>query len=297
MKKIAIDIQSNALGDLIAFIPYANKYAVDNKVEVTLIANLIFSTLFEKSYPDIKIVSNQNFTDDNIYDNVMHYTHDMTKSLQSGFAIFLGYEIAEYIRPKIDSFKTKRPIQSEYVTFSVHSTAQLKYWNAPGNSIKSRETGENWNELCNLLRKKSITPVCLSQYEMFGNLRKNMMNGLPKKAVKKIGLDLKDVINYIEHSKFYIGPSTGLAWVAHALGKPVVMISNFTDDWNEFDLSLSDYKRITNKSACHGCWKEGFFDKTNWASCPKYEGTERQFECHTSITPNRVFEEIQDWLN
>ena len=32
------------------------------------------------------------------------------------------------------------------------------------------------------------------------------------------------------------------------------MIANFTEDWNEFDLNLPDYKRITNKNVCHGCW-------------------------------------------
>ena len=78
------------------------------------------------------------------------------------------------------------------------------------------------------------------------------------------------------------------------------MISNFTEDWNEFDLSLDDYIRITNKSVCHGCWNkinvEYSFIKNDWYWCPLHKDTERQFECHKSITVNDVVGKIKDWL-
>ena len=77
-------------------------------------------------------------------------------------------------------------------------------------------------------------------------------------------------------------------------------ISNFTEDWNEFDLSLDDYIRITNKSVCHGCWNkvniDHSFDKNDWYWCPLHKNTERQFECHKSITPEIVLEKIKHWL-
>ena len=82
------------------------------------------------------------------------------------------------------------------------------------------------------------------------------MNGLPSNCIKKINTPLDETINYIYHSEFFIGLSSGMSWVAHAMGKPVAMIANFTEDWNEFDLSSSDYIRITNKSVCHGCWNK-----------------------------------------
>jgi autotransporter strand-loop-strand O-heptosyltransferase len=91
-----------------------------------------------------------------------------------------------------------------------------------------------------------------------------------------------------------------MAWLAHALGKKVVMISNFSEDWNEFDLSLDDYIRITDKSVCHGCWNqidiEHSFDSGDWYWCPKHKNTERQFECHKSITVDDVMEKIKHWL-
>ena len=35
----------------------------------------------------------------------------------------------------------------------------------------------------------------------------------------KIGLNLEDTINDIYHSEFFIGLSSGLSWLAHAMGK------------------------------------------------------------------------------
>mgnify|MGYP003350300716 FL=1 len=78
------------------------------------------------------------------------------------------------------------------------------------------------------------------------------------------------------------------------------MISNFTEDWNEFDINTDDYIRITNKSVCHGCWnlinKEYTFDAQDWYWCPKHRNTEREFECHKSITPEMVMEQIKPFL-
>ena len=126
------------------------------------------------------------------------------------------------------------------------------------------------------------------------------MNGLPSKSNKKYGQSLLESMNYIYHSEFFIGLSSGMSWVAHAMNKPVAMISNFTEDWNEFDLSTSDYIRITNKLVCHGCWnrvnKEHKFDSSDWYWCPLHKDTERQFECHTSITPQMVYDEIKYWI-
>jgi hypothetical protein len=42
--------------------------------------------------------------------------------------------------------------------------------------------------------------------------------------------------------------------------------------------------------------KEHSFESSDWYWCPKFKGTERQFECHTSITPEMVLGEIKDWI-
>ena len=73
------------------------------------------------------------------------------------------------------------------------------------------------------------------------------------------------------------------------------MISNFTDEYNEFK---SNCTRITNHSVCNSCWNNPLFkfDKGNWNWCPEHEGTARHFECHKSITSEMVINQIQDLI-
>jgi len=68
---------------------------------------------------------------------------------------------------------------------------------------------------------------------------KNIINNTDRK--------LEETINNIYKSKLFIGVSSGLAWIAWAIGKPVVMISGCTQDWNE----PSDIYRVINKNVCY----------------------------------------------
>ncbi len=286
MKKLLL-VESQSIGDNIAAIPYLDMYREEGKeLYVAINDNLI--PYFEKEYPLTKFVSRDYRADDTL---VLSY--DFNQSVQGGYAAQLGFNPAPYIRPRMTPPRGIRPIKSKYVTIGIHSTAQLKYWNHP-NGIKSQPESTNWNELCGMLRKSGYTPVVVERDEMFGV--PPFRNGMPTKANKKWGQSFAESMNLINHSEFFIGISSGMSWVAHAMGKRVAMIANFTEDWNEFDLSLPDYKRITDKSVCHGCWNkiniDHGFDPGDWYWCPK----KKNFECHTSITSERVFEEIKDWL-
>jgi len=302
MKKVLIDFIPAPIGDLIAAAPYVDKFREEKGYDVYVsIHNQELPDLFKESYPLLKFLKK---TDEIGYEEkiVLDYNFEkkINKSMQSIFAEELGFIDPPYIRPKISVPITERKIKSKYISMGIHSTLQYKYWNHPlGKRVQPESP--NWNELCGLIRKTGYTPVVLEKNETFG--RPPFWNGLPKKSNKKVGQSLLETLNYIYHSEFYIGLSSGMAWAAHALGKPVVMISNFTEDWNEFDLSTEDYIRITNKSVCHGCYNNctdsdylKSKDGAEWYSCPRHRDTERQFECHTSITPEMVFDEIKDWI-
>lgn len=299
MKKCLIDCSdaSAGLGDIIIIMPYLEKFQqVHNMIVHFKVKRKNWASLFSKSYPNIVFITNEDYKDD--YDKKIFLTHtDHTKSLQRIFAEQLGFHNAEYIRPKVDLPKTERKIKSRYVCISTHSTAQLKFWNSTKGLVDQLEPS-NWNELCSILRKNGITPVCIDYHESFGV--SPFYNYVPKKSVKKLGLSLEDVLGYMEHCEFFIGLSSGMAWLAHAAGKPVCMISNFTEDWYEFDLSCKDYIRITNKNVCHGCWnlvgKEYKYDNADWYWCLKHKDTDRQFECHKSISPMDVYEKIKIWI-
>lgn len=280
------------LGDALAAMPYINKYTLESGNDVYVrLGNPFFEQFFDKSFPNVKFIRHIS----NI-DKTIHIKIPFIEGLQEGIAKQLGYDNAPYIRPTCDSFKKDRPIKNKYVVIGVHSTAQLKYWNHPnGKSVQG--FSPKWNDLCGMLRTAGLTPIVAEKDELFGI--PPYYNGLPSKANRKTNISLIETANYIEHAEFFIGLSSGLTWLAHALGQRVAMIANFTKDHFEFDIKTDDYIRITNTNVCHGCWHEAIeypFDPMDWYWCPHHANTNRQFECHTSITPTQVFDAIKKWI-
>jgi len=295
VRKVLVFIESFSIGDTVAAIPYINKFQEVNLTDdISVSINDWLIPYFETIYPNLKFIGKNTGY---VFDKIIDLKYNYNKSIQQGYAEQLGFINTPYIRPNILIPNMERPIKNKYVTIGIHSTSQLKYWNHPKGK-KVQPESPYWNELCGMLRKEGYTPVVVEQDELFGWAP--YRNGLPNKANKKFGQPFLESMNLIYHSEFYIGLSSGMSWVAHAMGKPVAMIANFTEDWNEFDLSTPDYIRIINKNVCHGCWnlinKEFKFDTDDWYWCPKHQNTNRQFECHTSITPEHVFNEIKKWI-
>jgi len=283
-----IKIASGSLGDTLGALAAIESYRKKSGMNVSVICNLE-GIYFEHSYPDITFFpheaepqfltsSGKYLFDGKIHTEYHKIFYDFHKPLIEGYAAQLG--ITQWESPKMDAFIKERPIKSKYVCFSMHSTAQAKHWNYPG----------GWEKLCRMLRKKGITPVCIDVHDSFGI--DGHWNKVPGTCVKKQGMNLKEMSNYLHHSEFFIGISSGLSWVAHALNKPVVMISGVTSEDNEFE---EDTIRIINKQVCHGCINspEIKFDTGDWLWCPLHKGTDRQFECSKTITPEEVFGVIE----
>ena len=292
MSTILLNLKSNSLGDTICFMPCANHFSEIYEEKVLIRIKPYFENFFKESYPNLSY-----YREGDNFDKEVFVDYDFNKPMQQGFAEQMGFFNWKYIRPKMDLPKNDNPFNKRYITAGIHSTAQLKYWNNPLGQ-KYQSISPYWTELFKMIKKRGLNPVVVEKDEMFG-VPPNR-NGMPSSCTKKIGLSLEDTINHIYHSEFFIGLSSGLSWVAHALGKPVVMISNFSEDWHEIDLSTEDYIRITNKSVCHGCWNDPnrnkSFDFGEWYWCADHKDTNRQFECHYSITPDYVYKQIEHWL-
>jgi autotransporter strand-loop-strand O-heptosyltransferase len=284
-----IKINSASLGDNIGAIAAIDSYQrkVGCKVEV---ASKLGYDYFRNSYPNLTFVPYD--TEPSFNSRVGFWTirdkkYKMFKTIYYLFnrPLIKGYadqlDVSEWGDPRIDIEIKERPVKNKYVCFSMHSTAQSKNWNHP----------EGWDRLCRMLRKEGYTPVCIDRFPSFGV--EGNWNPIPNSCVKKNGMDLKEMINYIYHSEFFIGLSSGLSWVAHAVGKKVVMISGVTSEDNEFE---KDCIRIINKEVCHGCINkpEHKFEAGDWMWCPVYKGTERQFECTSTITPEQVMSKIKE---
>ncbi len=108
-----------------------------------------------------------------------------------------------------------------------------------------------------------------------------------KHVVHKTNKPLEETVNNLQHCEFFIGISSGLAWLAWGLKIPVVLISGCTMPFVE----MQDCIRIINTDVCHGCFNDPEIDleKPNWDFCPR----SKNFECTTSITPETIIEKIQ----
>jgi len=274
-------LSSGALGDTISFIPYVQKWARlnDKIVDVAISHSKIFD---EVSYPNLnildrKLVNNNNYTDLNIFEFIFD------EPLQKGYSDQFNFDYEEIV-PNIKKKNQTRPIKGKYVCIGVQTTSQCKYWNYPG----------GWEVLCKMLRKEGLTPVVIDLYSQFGI--EGHWNTVPRSAVDRTGLGFDEVINYIEHSEFFIGVSSGLSWLSYGLGKKVVMISGTTLEDNEF---LINNYRVINKSVCNGCFNKPSlyrFNPGDWLWCPVNKGTSKQFECSKTISPDMVFDVVKQLI-
>lgn len=270
-------VNSDALGDRISSVSYAEEWArIKNQKTDLMISS---SDLFSPSdYPHLNILERSSIDYDR-WNNIIYLDYKFDVPVQRGFSDQLGLEFKE-LRPIIKKSGKDNQFKSPYVCFGVHSTCQGKYWNYP----------DGWETLAKKFREIGITPVSVDKFEVFGV--EGWWNSLPKSSVKKTGLPFSEVINIIEHSLFFVGVSSGLSWLAHGLGKKVVLISGITFPDNEF---TQDVVRISNPNVCNSCftkvnnWK---FDPSNWAFCPEKSGTRDWFECSRTITPQMVWERI-----
>jgi autotransporter strand-loop-strand O-heptosyltransferase len=229
--------------------------------------------LFKPVYPNI------NFDVPVRYDELKVLHVNLDQPLEKYASDLLGLPFEETCA-KVATVIKDRPIKEKYFTISIQSTHQGRYWNAK----------KGWNILLNLLKQRyGLTAVCVDMYNSYGS--KDCYNTIPSGAIDKTGISLLESTHYMNHAEFHIGTSNGLSWLAHAVGKKVVLITNVTKKWCEFTTNVI---RIDNESVCHGCLNEKPFDKYDWNWCPNHKNTKRMFECTTSISPHDVFDKIKN---
>ncbi len=286
---VRINIVSLSLGDNLAWVPYVEEFRKKYDLK-KVICSTNFNYLFQPIYKnidftdtkrDIKEVTARydiSYFDEDLLDNDgwLGYTSPFNpykQNMQKAATDILGLEYSE-IKPDIFiDKKIKRDIYlkgSKYVCISEHSTAKAKYWN----------NSNGWQELVDYLNKKGYKVVCISKEPT--TLRN---------VVKTNGnMPLNYRIKQLYHAEFFVGVGSGLAWLAWAIGKDVVMISGFSEPFTEFSLNNI---RVFNSSVCTGCFNKHVFDKGDWEWCPEHKNTPRQFECTKSITSQMVIDKIE----
>ena len=280
-KKVLISFESSSVGDTIAWAPYVVEFQKKHSCEVFLSTfhNEWFENLEE--YKNIKFVKPGSSLDCHVVYRIGYFKNtdgswtkfDMYPNqinlipLQKVASDILGLDFFE-INYGIDYKVKPKPLNKKYVVLAPESTAGCKEW-----------VYENWVSLSNKLVEIGYSVIVLTSkpYHIDG-------------ARNYYGKNWQEVFNYLFHAEFLVGLSSGLSWINWALGKKTVMISGFSESFNEFTWNNI---RISN-DICIKCWNDPVlkFDAGNWDWCPVYEKTTRQHVCQKSITVEQVLNKL-----
>ncbi len=271
-KRVVVHLDSMALGDTLAWIPYAEEFR--RKHDCEMFVDTFHNDLFIGCYPEITFFLPTE-TIPNVYarysigvrdDNYDHNRNNWrTVPLQKVASDYLGLEHKE-IRPRVKKISTALDLPIPYVTISEHSTMLNRYWLYPG----------GWQMIVDFLKDYGYSTVVVSK-------EKSEL----KNVIDRTDRPLEQTMENIAGASLHIGLTTGPSWLCWAIGTPLVMISGVSEPWFE----MSECTRIHNDKVCHGCGNDPkhFYDRGNKFWCPR----DKKFECSRSITPETVIREIK----
>ena len=293
-KRVYIAFGSKALGDTLAWFPYALEFKKKHNCHV--IVSTFWNKFFEKKYPELEFVAPGTKVPNlyAMYETGWYYDDDGNLEdfkqphdpkqfpLQQTATNILGLEYKEII-PKIDYQVKERPWKEKYICISPHASASAKYWHHP----------DGWQTIINYINNVLGYKVVMISKEKYDDNWETNKLPLQKKFKNIIDATgnhpIEDIINILHHSEMYIGVSSGLAWLSWSIKNPVVLISGFSSDWTEF---TSNVERIINKNVCNSCFNNFKLDAGDWNWCPVHKDTPRQFECTKKILPETVIKGI-----
>jgi len=289
-----IHLSTPSLGDSLAWLPQAERYRAKRMSpgsRLDLVMDWHYVDLFAANYPYMNFIAKGTGHYDVSFSIGCHAKSDLRRNIIEVASTELGLPYVE-VRPNLVMPKLKNNFKKPYVCIATQSTAQFKYWNNPN----------GWEQTVDYLKSLGYDVVCIDQYECYGieghwnhtppnSIRKNEFND----GSNKPPISLQERINDLYFCDFFIGLSSGLSWLAWAVGKPVIMIAGASAKKQEF---YTPYK-IINEEVCNCCAGDPDcepFDRGNWLWCPKQGGTPRQFECTTKISFEMVKEQIDRLL-
>lgn len=217
-KTVFIKMDSYALGDNLAWIPYVEEFR--KKFNCTVICSTFFNHLFENVYKDILFVI-PNIQISNVYaqyylgscfglDTSYAPSSHEEKPLQKVASDILGLEYRE-IRPSVDMSHV-RSVKAKKVCISERASSRNKEWNG------------DWQKIVDYL-------VSIGYEVHVISLEPTHLKNIVDKTGK---IPFHSRIQDLCNSDFFIGVSTGLSWLSWACGTHTFLISDYTPPYHEF---------------------------------------------------------------
>ncbi|MBR0558827.1 autotransporter strand-loop-strand O-heptosyltransferase [Neokomagataea anthophila] len=295
---VLVQLPVGTLGDTLAWLPAVIRFARQTGARVTCSVADIILPLVAEANPEVVLVGHNVAKADEAFTSRFYATYRIGLfftdkdcayqptdfrhvGLHRTAAYILGVDPWDDTPPKVTiPDGDTPPINGPYVVIATQASTQCKYWNNPA----------GWHEVIAFLKKAGYRVVCIDKDAFHGT--GYVYNHIPHGCEDETGpRPLSERARWLKHASFFIGLSSGLAWLAHAAGTPVVMISGFTHPNNEF---ATPY-RVINWHTCNSCWNDPQhqFDHKDFFWCPRHKGDERQFECTRLITGAQVIRTIR----
>jgi autotransporter strand-loop-strand O-heptosyltransferase len=296
-KRVYIHLDSKAIGDTLAWFPYAEEFR--KKWNCDVISSTFHNDWFKKEYPEIEFVAPGTevtnlyamFNIGWFYDGQEIITNkipiDFKKHpLQQTASEILNLEYKE-VKPKVKISNKKTNINENYVVIAPHASSHAKYWMYP----------KGWQTIIDYLNNNGYKVVMLTAEPLGDEWHDSKLGGTLHGIINKTGynIDISERMIDIRDAKLFIGVGSGLSWLSWAIGTPTVLISGFSYPYTEF----LDCERIFNKdtSICAGCFNKHWLNPGDWEWCPEHKDTPRHFECTKTIKPEQVITSINKLLN
>ena len=295
-KRVYIHLDSNAIGDTLAWFPYVEEFR--KKWNCHVVVSTFKNKWFESKYPELEFTTPGESVPDlyAMYGLGWFYNDDKTFNsqripcdfkplpLQETSTKILGLNYNE-IKPILDFQDEGRPIEEKYVVIAPHASAHAKYWNYPG----------GWQKIIDTLKVKGYKVMMITQEPLNDEWHDSKLGGTLLNVINETGdFPIETRMNQIKHAEAFIGVGSGLSWLAWAINTPVVLISGFSESYTEFE----DCERVsTPEGNCTGCFNREWLNPGDWEWCPDHKDTLRHFECTKSIKPSQVLKSIQNVLH
>ncbi|GAN59368.1 autotransporter strand-loop-strand O-heptosyltransferase [Acetobacter cibinongensis] len=290
-RAVAIKMGEGGLGDHLAWIEHVEFFRRKHQCQVFCQIRSDLLVLFQESYPEIEFRPNNIIMQESFYASykvlVFYNDEDLDYSpvdyREAGLALsapyILGLPCIER-RPRLTIPPSVRPIAEPYVCIATQASSHCKYWNNP----------EGWIRLVQFMKNRGYRVICIDQKMVAGEGR--VWHYMPPGAEDETGnRPLSERAVWLKHADFFVGLSSGLSWLSWALEKPVVMISGFTAERNEFRTPW----RVINRHLCNSCSNDirCQLDITDYFWCPRHKNTPREFECSIGISVEQVVSVVE----
>jgi autotransporter strand-loop-strand O-heptosyltransferase len=275
-KNVMVSMESKALGDTLAWIPYVSEF--QKKHGCIVHCSTWWNAILD--YPNIHFCTPGDTLND-VYASYdvgcfdeqpdKNVTNWRLTPLQKVAADILGLEyIPLRAKLKYDSYIPvgNGHLPKPYICFSEFSTMQNKFWNREG----------GWQKVIDYLTILGFDCVSISNE-----------NSKLSRIVNHCGQSIEQSLTDMSGAKFYIGLNHGPSWIAYSMGIPVIMIDGVAEKWNSFPTPY----RVAANVGCKPCFNNTSIpiDRSwDWCINPS------KYACTKDITPEMVIDKINTIL-